>query len=845
MGLSRGRFGPTSDASVEQEPRKASPAPVDPITPGIAPLSAGFRTGRAPTGSALGTGPSLTGRLVDAEDGHPLGGGTIEVWPRSARRVGRSLVRATADAQGRFRVSVPVDGVLDVRARAEGYRSKDLWASTGAGNLSIELEAAGTRLRGHVLSASGPVPGAHVVLRSADTTLETCTEPDGSFELPGWDAAKSEIGWLTAAKQGFGQSSRPLARWDVEEAEDIDLVLTRGRQLWVSCAAADTRAPLPGARVTLCGRGLGSTRLGPAATAGPDGLARLEGIPMGPCSIRVESPHRIATLLEIGAGSGNAPEEVLALLRVGGTVSGRIRGPSGEPLVGVIRFRPLTLPDANWQDVPDARLERSLVMETPGEFSFEGLVPGVEYRGVVEVPGFAPEGLGRQVQILPNETVEVGTIRMRRGRSVRGSVRRRDGTAVAGASLAVRGALGHWLEFFGWRVPPTDAEGSFRVDHLPAGPFWIDVVAGEERAHQRVDPGVTSVEILVDSRVPWTLRSRVVDESGVPVPGQRLVLEEQDPWTDIPRRHEVKSDALGEIEVRDLRAEEVLVRAAAHSGGRLAGGPETFGREDPSRDLVFSPARLLRATTFSGATGEVLAGVLAVWDRLAWGRGVPNTVSGAGGVLQLEIPTEQGTLTLSAPGFRESRVLVPDGAEDLDLGAVDLQPELLLRVKVLSGDGEPVRGVAVSAREDGTGSAEAQGVTDARGLALLVLEKVGEYRVRATSGEAEVTGSIRCAGAGPFALTLRGLSVQPGIPLSVSVLDPDGLPLAAGSKIIVAGQAVLLWADVDAQGRAELSEVPPGVYSVRVDGGEAGLLHASLVVPTGLSSFQAEVRLSR
>lgn len=805
---------------------------------------------RAALGSAATTAPTATGAtqratvagaLVDADGGAPLAGSVV-AWPAAARRAGEPH-RAAADGSGRFVLELDGAGPWDARAQAPGYAARDLWIERDAGELVVELERAPASLSGVVASARGPVAGARVSLRGAGADRDAVTGPDGAWSLAGLAEPGAAAEWLTARADGFAVAARALTA-EERAAGRAELFLEPERTLRVTCLRADLRAPLAGARVALAAAGLDALDLAPAAEAGPDGAALVLGVPPGACLLRVESEGLLPALLEIGPGRPGSADEVLALLQPGGEVVGRIADARGEPLAARVTFWPVTLPDERWSGVPGARLERVQPVPATGALACRDLVPDVVYRGVAEAPGCAPRSLGRDVRVRPGARVDLGELRLDAGREVAGRVVDAEGRPVAGARLAVRGSLGHWIEAYAWRVPPSAADGTFRVAGAPSEAFWIDAFAPEGSARRRVAPLEAEVELELAPPETWTLAARLRDGAGAPAPDVTVRVVQLDPETGERRARAVASDARGRLEAPGLTADEAVLESWPGARFRLALGEETFAREDGERDVAVTRARFVAGRVVALPAAEALRGARAAWSERAWGE-APAAAADAEGAFRLAAPEDAGVVLVSAAGHVEREVAVPAGAADVDLGEVALAPARLLVVRVRDAAGEPVPAVEVSAAAAGARGWPASGLTDARGEVALALAAEGLHRVVAGARGSTLERDVACSGAGPWVVELAGLSAARALAVRVRVLDPDGVPLSAGRTVALAGRELLFGGEPDDQGWVEFAGVPPGEYSLRTELAGGGLAGSPLVVPADLASFEAEVRLAR
>lgn len=97
------------------------------------------------------------------------------------------------------------------------------------------------------------------------------------------------------------------------------------------------------------------------------------------------------------------------------------------------------------------------------------VTPDVEVRVQICADTFAPST--RKVRVPKGETLDLGTIPVESGVSVTGVVVDPEGHAAVGAVLEVA------LNFVVRRTATTDADGRFRLEHLPAGKLTVKLLA--------------------------------------------------------------------------------------------------------------------------------------------------------------------------------------------------------------------------------------------------------------------------------------------------------------------------------------------------------------------------------
>ena len=166
-----------------------------------------------------------------------------------------------------------------------------------------------------------------------------------------------------------------------------------------------------------------------------------------------------------------------------GTLSGRVVDPLGQPVAGA----------RVWTDTVDSKtfVRKTLAearSDSEGRFRLGPVEPvyRLRYGGLhVEAAGLAGQVLpSSNLSIFPGCDLDIGTIRLDRGRIFTGQVVDADGTPRPNTRVfaaSSRHSLGHTL---GWNVSAptqTDAQGRFRTLPLPVGHLQLTVHAPERQ----------------------------------------------------------------------------------------------------------------------------------------------------------------------------------------------------------------------------------------------------------------------------------------------------------------------------------------------------------------------------
>ena len=459
----------------------------------------------------LRAGAPVSGVVVD-ESGAPVEGARVApqdvAQPFGLPDPGDQV---KTDERGRFEVPAVAAGTyrFDARHRTHGPGSSDpvtLDGTTKKSDVRIVLPA-GAVVAGRVIDGGGAaVPWATVRVgpRAASPSSgggeirQVVAGENGAFEMKGLP----RTAMLALARSD--EASSETAELDLSaRAEVRDLVLrleVSGRIEGVVVDGAGE--PVPEARVTAFPDFLGgSTRedlgLRGASSEGTDGGGRFafRGLPDGAYRLFVsrgaatQSPwSRKSTLAKTGDTG------VRLVLEADGGVRGVVQLDDGEaPEL-------FTVAIGNASPLP--------VSHPRGEFELPGVPPGT-HDLTVRGPEFAETSV-RDVQVASGQVRDVGTVTVKRGRTVRGRVLTAGGAPVAGATVVIgmqllgdgtslaSSAMAAFDEQLGVRRARTEANGAYVIRGIAEGKELF--LAAEHGEHGRsatatVAPGPDSPTI--------------------------------------------------------------------------------------------------------------------------------------------------------------------------------------------------------------------------------------------------------------------------------------------------------------------------------------------------------------
>ena len=487
------------------------------------------------------------------------------------------------------------------------------------------------------------------------------------------------------------------------------------------------------------------------------------------------------------------------------TVEGTVSTPGGVPAAGaLVVVYPGILGRG---DVP-------VTARTDEHGRFRATVASAgEYLVAVDARGFAP------TSSLRARTGAPLAVTLEEGRTLHGTVRDAlSGKPVAGARVRTRGSA-----FFatadpraGQREATTDANGRYRLEHLPAQAEAVYAAAkGYASASATVSPGAAAADLRLPPGA-W-LSGTVRSPRGAGLAGAVVTaIAVHSPGTVGGYGQETTGPG-GRFEIVGLE------RGVFHVGAHHAGFAPAFAR--PVR--VDGPATLeltLRdAASVVGrlidADGNPLRGTISV-EQIDGGfplpRDTPRAVAGPDGRFRLgDLPPGTHRVGISARGHADKSIPIQVrlGAET-DVGDVMLATGSLIRGRLRDAKGSPVTGARIQALPAGHHGAFGMDVTDVAGAFVLGGLGEGRYRLSVAVGAAH-RGSLEVeAGSDPIEWTLGSTGAIAG-----EVVDASGRPVASFHVTArpVQGDGTSPFAPSStASGAFRIEEVVPGRYALYV-----------------------------
>ena len=418
----------------------------------------------------------------------------------------------------------------------------------------------------------------------------------------------------------------------------------------------------------------------------------------------------------------------------------------------------------------------------------------------------------------------VGRLVSEAGHGVRGKV-----------VLAERQAPGFFLgEVSEWEfdyryllsVVDTTDDGSFELGEVAEDGLWIAAAAPGFGTVWRPLPELAAgspssildleeldLENIVLPR-EITLRGRVLDENGAPVPGAAVrfgrshgpQLRMADTINQPIGRAGV--GPAGDFRVGGLAAGDSVDLLIAASGFVTQAVPRVA--VDLALETEEVEIRLARALEFRGRVSDAVTGqgveARIHFEQTVRGGGASAASDSKGRFVVAGIPEGAGSITVTADGYEELVHPLPElPRRSLELA---LRPETLVEISgvVLAG-GRPVAHAAVGI-----------------GLAATVTDSSGRFMLRASPGPR----TLNCTVPGAGQPSRRAIDVAPGmeaitvdltrVVIRGQVEDADGLPVAAATVRIRARRPLLFAADVQSQPDGSFAvQAEPGHYFLRAD----------------------------
>ncbi|MBM4016337.1 MAG: hypothetical protein FJ293_15415, partial [Planctomycetes bacterium] len=749
--------------------------------------------------------------------------------------------RTTTDEEGRFRLTGMPAGKAVVEASATGLvrttsDAIEVVAHQAVGEVVLHLEK-GFTLAGTIRDGAGkPVAEASVSVNAANDwirLIRTGGEPDW---ITGEDG-KYEISGLRAGAQTVAVTAEGFARHEtsnVDPAQTATLDITLGATLFVAGRVQLKGSPdAPGdVKVQLVphwGREMGV--LGGGAFLEQDdrenktdvaGEFRIDGVEPGDYRIVARAAGTTRGQSEpFKIEDGKSVEGLVIEVERAATVSGRVLDPGGAPIaaaaVRLIEPRPaqadsvaelalgaaIRISDRGGMRPTRLNFDgrRTLGRATTdgeGRYSVDHLGPG-NFDVELTHADFAMT-VGEVKELLASEQRSGVDFRMNRGGTIEGAIIAVDGTPRPGDRVNVRSKT----------VPAAslsavaDANGNYRVDHVPAG----EATATREESNEGNGPGDFAFVIAgIGSENDESAGKTVLVEEGGTV---RVDFSQQEK----PLLEGVVTCADGPVAGATVTATE----DSGGGGGRGIGGRGFPGLFGPRKEATTGPDGRYRLADLSPGTWRISArhpqGLVATDATIALAAGTPARHDFAleGGVIEGRAVQAGGKTGIASAVVTLERVSAEGGGNNGEVANMIGAARLDFVVEGNAGGGRAGRTFRLGGDNGGTRVSTA---TD--GTFRIPWVPAGKYRVRISHPEHLAANSADIELASDAVVRDVEVAMALAARLKVHVRSKaTGQPVANVAVTLSMPPDGRAFAMTDDQGTASFDSLIPGSWSATV-----------------------------
>jgi protocatechuate 3,4-dioxygenase beta subunit len=823
----------------------------------------------APVELYLFPGSGVYGRLL-GEEGNPVEGAFVSAESEEGMhrmRRGPSTAQQS-DADGRFAFLGLEPGRYRLFARHADFApaAHDLELSK-ENDAEVELVlTAGVTLTGRLVDENEDPVAGKVSLRALDggsvgallrSRFTAETDAKGVFSLPSVPPGEH---MLVAEARGYGATNAEAPASGRNKEEDLgDIVLETGLSI-SGKVLGESGSPVAGAMV----HAFPSLRAGIIAArpqtfeAETDGEGRfvLAGLSEGIHNLLASAPGFGSSKLMVAEPGALS---VTITLKPAGSIRGTVVDPEGR---SVTSFRAMA------RSADERGFGGQGVADEEGIFVLETVAEG-EYAVEIVSPDFMSEVVS-SVRVTAGNVTELGTIRLRRGGRIGGTVVNGSEEPVPGAT--VRAVPAGWQPYdFGDNAVSTDRLGRFQIAGLLDGK--VDVAAshpsyaGARQEAIEVDSAAGASEVRIVLRRGGAVEGYVRSRDGTETAGRTIRAASDEPglapWDASSARtsedgyFHIEHLPPGKITVALVQVEPTTMYAIQSREVDVAEGETTYVEFHSRRVLVQGQARR-GGSPLSGAA--IALSPLSSGSRMSvrfGSQGRPPSlpgprylaaIAGEDGYYELLVD-EPGEYRLSASangvGLPSRTVTIPDAESlslDLDFGGA------LVSGRVVDKETEaPVAGAFVTARPvipstSGSGTGLQAGPD---GLFEIELDP-GEFTIAASAdGYATAEEKIAVEEGGRSDLVF---ALSTGLRITGRVVDANGRGLGnlgvmavEDSPDLAAVSMRMGFAMTIPDGSFSLGELARGRYNILVAGDLAGFAFLPSV-PSGTEDLELPLR---
>jgi RNA polymerase sigma-70 factor (ECF subfamily) len=500
----------------------------------------------SPVRVILRKGFALEGFVRDPS-GQPLAGAVVSLEPdrggrekRSAPPTGsdgRYRMEGLADGSFRLRVRIPrgivhtadtlrIPGVERYDVRIGGgvtVKGRVVDDATGlpleGASVAAEVTTGGKDFAGMGTATTGPDGAFQVVdLPPGDHGVRITARKDGYRQSPPWDNRQPTFPGVVASGTVWEKEVRLQAGVDVSPFPAPAPEVKGGEPGTVEGIALDPAgAPAAGASVSCWSS---AKPFGPALLADTDaaGRFRFDKVPAGSGSLYARPRGKgIGGSLGYKLESQQDLRNLTVRMEAGGSVSGRVRRSDGASAAGTsLWYANGTFAGTAKRNLPFLASDDHLVVVVEnGSFHIDDLSSGMVLlmASADGCPLAAPEPL----ELAEGQNIEGVEVVLEPGLAIAGCVVDEAGSPVPGARITVEGLVNSAVV-----AAVTGAEGTFRIDGLPARSYGLSVEA-DGFSNAKADAAAGTMDLRIALERITAIAGRVIEEGtekpvgGVPV----------------------------------------------------------------------------------------------------------------------------------------------------------------------------------------------------------------------------------------------------------------------------------------------------------------------------------------